>query len=187
LEKEEFDKIVKEVVEFVKDVPDEYRHITYEVLLAHRLRCSILAPSEAEKKKDELPSIPLHVNVKGFMRTHNIPDEVLGRMFLVEGESTAWAFTITTEAKATAQIQVACLTALEHALHSGVFEFSIEGVRQRVRNLNRYDGTNFMTTFRQNSQLFESLDDPEHVELTSEGLAELARVMEEVMPWKKTN
>jgi len=180
LEKEELDKIVKEVIELVKDVPDEYRQTTYKVLLALRLQGSEPASGDIGTKEETSWIASIHVGVKSFLKRNKISEKVLEDMFLPDGESFEPTYLITTTKKARAQIQVACLTALEHALHDGVFEFSIEDVRQRVIDLDRHDSKNFTATFRQYERLFRSLTDAEHVELASEGLAELAKVIEEV-------
>jgi len=179
LEKEEFEKIVKEVIELVKDVPDEYRHLTYQVLLAQRLQGSKPASGETGVKGAMPWTSSVHAEVKAFLKRNDISQEVLENLFLPDGESFVPAYSITTPSSARAQIQIACLASLEHALRDGVFEFSCDDIRRRLTNFGLYDKDHFRAPFKKNRNLFRSFNDLEHIQLTSLGVAELARVIGE--------
>ncbi len=183
MESEEVRKIVKEVVDFVATLPEEYRIKTYEVLLTLRLLGSQPIPtgmSKEEKAAGESWNIIVPMDVKAFLKTHEISEDVLKKLFLANKSEIAGTYKIVTTRKATAQIQIVCLTALEHALRDGVFRFAIEEIRQRVQDLKCYDVTNFNSTFNVHKRLFKSLDDPERVELSPDGMSKLAKVIAEI-------
>lgn len=183
MESEEIRKIVKEILDLVVTLPEEYRISTYEVLLTQRLLGSQAIPtgmSEEEKVAGESWNIIVPIDVKAFLKTHEMSEDVLKNLFLANKSEIARTYEIVTTKKATAQIQIACLTALEHALRDGVFRFSIEEIRQRVEDLKCYDSTNFMSTFKKQKRLFKSLDDPERVELSPDGMSKLAKVITEI-------
>ncbi len=183
MDQEEISKIIKEVLDFVVTLPEEYRISTYEVLLTQRLLGSQAIPagmSEEEKVAEESWNITVPIDVKAFLKTHKISKDVLKKLFLANESGIARIYEIVTTKKATAQIQITCLTALEHALRDGVFRFSIEGIRQRVQDLKCYNSTNFMSTFRNHKRLFKSLDEPERVELSADGKSKLAKIITEI-------
>ena len=178
-EEEKVQEIIKEILGFVETIPEEYRLVTYEVLLKVRL----LGPPGKEGRKGEeepLWDITIHMNVRAFLKANSISEDVLKKLFIANESTIAKIYTIKTTKKAAAQIQIACLTALEHALRDGIFTFGIEEIRQRVKDENCYDGSNFKPTFRGHKNLFKSLDDPTHIELSQEGMTELAKVIGEM-------
>jgi hypothetical protein len=98
---------------------------------------------------------------------------------LVEGTEIQRIYQLSTTKKAVAQMQVTLLTALENALKpGGKFEFSMEVVKTRCKDdYGAYDLANFKANFKKNAKLFKSLDDEEHVELSTDGKAELAEAI----------
>jgi len=79
-------------------------------------------------------------------------------------------------------MQIALLSALENAMlkQGNKFEFSMEAIRQRCKDLAVYDSANFRANFNKNKNLFKSLDDLEHIELSAEGKTELAEAISQV-------
>lgn len=183
MDQEEIKNIIEEILAFVNTLPEEYRTATYEVLLTQRLLGSQAIPagvSEEEKKAEESWNIIIPIQVKAFLKRHELSEDVLKRLFLANESEIARTYEITTTRRATAQVQIACLTALEHALRDGVYWFSVEEIRRRVQDQKCYDKINFSTIFKTNEKLWKSLDDLERVELSSDGLAQLAKIIKEI-------
>lgn len=188
MDDEEISQIIQKTLGLVKDLPDEYRSKTYEILLNALLREHYpqLAEPVVEKRDDAAAvnesefSVP--IDLKAFLVQNNLTEDMLWRLFLIDGDEIRPVYKLKTERKATAVIQVACLLALEEALMGGSFEFSVEDVRSRVQELDLYDATNFLPTFktRRNKSFFGSLEDLEKVPLSPAGKTELADIIEEL-------
>ena len=181
---EELERKIKEFIDVAEKFAEPYRQKIFEVLLADYLR-GTQRPKEIPEKV-ELPTptiVPqkfvLPIGVRAVLQQYNVPEESIQKLFVIEGSEIQPNFKITTTKKSDAQMQVALLTALENALKpGGKFEFSMEVVRQRCRDeYGTYDRTNFKTHFKNNAKLFKSLDDEDHVELSTDGKAELAEAI----------
>jgi hypothetical protein len=98
-------------------------------------------------------------------------------LFLTQGNDVRPTYKIQTTKKAQAQIQIALLSALENALRGSKFDFNIENIRQRCKDLRCYDSANFDSIFKRNIALFKGLQDAEHVELSPDGRSELAEAI----------
>jgi len=173
---------INKIIEFVETLPEKYQEKCFELLL--RVLLSKNIPSLREEQQILAPktSFKLPIEVKAFLRQHDVPEETLGKLLYIEDDEIIPTYMIKTTMKSKAQIQIAFLTALENALKStpSKFEFSIEKVRERCIEHGCYDSPNFKAHFRNNSKLFKSLEDEEHVELSNEGKKELAKTMLEL-------
>ena len=171
---------IDSVIHFVKNLPEEFRIPTYEILLKMLLEktMAITSPSKEEEVK-EILKIP--IDVKAFFEQYDIPESVLDELFLIEGEEIRPIYKLETTKKAEAQIQLALLMALENALKStpSKFQFNIEDVRERCKEMGYYDPANFMRNFKNNAKLFKDLDE-EVVELSPTGKEKLAEVILEI-------
>lgn len=189
MDEDKLSQDIEKALNLVKDLPDEYRLRTYEILLSAFMKdrttkaivvedSRLTSPREASTEDFLVP-----IDVKAFLVQNNLTEDVLWKLFLVEGSEVRPVYKLKTEKKATAVIQVACLLALENALMGKEFEFSIEDVRTHVQNLDLYDSTNFMGVFKKskNKTLFTSLDDEEHVPISPAGKTELADIIEELI------
>jgi len=180
---EELEEPIQDIITLVEKFDEKYRKKCFEILLEFYLRkifqlatAPEVIEKESEAKKEEF-LIP--IDVRAFLQRNNIPQEKLQELFLMQKDEIRPTYKITATKKATAQIQIALLTALENAMHGSgrKFEFSMEPVRERCKNYRVYDKTNFRKHFKNNKRLFKSIDDPEHIELSPEGETELAEVI----------
>jgi hypothetical protein len=170
----------------VNKLDEKYREKCFEILLNLYLRrkfeTPIITPVEKISEKEEKvihEKTPFPIDVRAFLTQNSIPEEIIGKLFLVDKDEIRPIYKITTIKKASAQIQIAFLSALENAIRKqgNKFEFSMENVRELCQSYNVYDTANFKKHFKDNSKLFKSLDNEEHVELSPEGQTELAEVM----------
>jgi hypothetical protein len=182
---EELESKIKEFIELAEKFPEPYRQKIFEILLFNYVR-GTRAPKEVPKKI-EMPVPPtitpqkfvIPIGVRAVLQQYNVPEVTIQKLFLVEGTEIQRIYKLTTAKKAVAQMQVTLLTALENALKPrGKFEFSIEVVKNRCKDdYGAYDLANFKANFKKNAKLFKSLDDEEHVELSTDGKAELAEAI----------
>lgn len=178
------EKPIQEIITLVEKLDERYREKCFEILLSAFLKKELGLPTEREAKigegeeaEEEKEEFIVPIDVRAFLRQQNLPEEKLQQLFLIEKNEVRPAYKITTTKKATAQMQIALLSALENALLGNKFEFSTETIRQRCKDHKVYDSANFKAYFRSNKGYFKSLDDAEHVELSPEGLTELADVI----------
>jgi hypothetical protein len=185
-------KIVDGVIQLTDKLDEKYREKAFEILLKYLLERDgnelvyrAVKPTAELPMQDstgEKPSIVepvLPINVRAFLQQNSIPDETIFKLFLIERGQITEKYKITTTRKSEAQIQVALLTALENAIskQGNRFEFSVETIRTQCQNRGVYDKPNFKAHFKNNSKLFKSLADEEHIELSPEGQTELADVI----------
>lgn len=182
---EELEKPIQDIIRLVEKLDERYREKCFEILLNIYLRKElqvVTKPEIEEELEAEKEEFLIPIDVRAFLQTHSIPEETLQKLFLVDENEVRPIYKITTTKKATAQIQIALLAALENAMRAqgNKFEFSIENVRQRCKDRQVYDKANFKAHFKHNKRCFKSLDDEEHVELSAEGGTELAEVISSV-------
>ncbi len=184
MDKEEILKTIKEIIEIVEQLPEQYRAESFKSLLYGLVVKKAGASTEVAEKVVEVPAsktkFTLSIDVRAFLQQFSVPEEKLQKLFFMEGAAVKPTFSIETTVKAKAQMQVATLSALENALKGGKFEFSMEYVRERCQELQCYDSPNFPTHFKNNSGLFKDFSDKEHVELSPDGKAELAEAILEI-------
>jgi len=173
---------IKEFIEIAEKFSEPYRQKIFEVLLTNHLRSVQPSKEVPEKAEEPLPMTPekfiIPIDVRAVLSQYGVPEDRIQKLFLTAGAEIRPIYTIKTTKKSDAQMQVSLLTALENALKpGGRFEFSIEDVRQRCINQKVYDSGNFAAHFKNNSRLFENLDDKEHVILSPDGKSELAEAI----------
>jgi len=182
----ELEKPIQEIIALTNKIDERYREKCFEILLNFYLKKELQLVTEPEtEEKGEKEAITkkegflIPIDVRAFLQTHSIPEETIKKLFVVDKDEIRPAYKITTIKKAQAQIQIALLVALENAVskQGNKFEFSIENVRQRCQDYKVYDLANFKAYFKNNTNLFKSLTDEEHVELSPEGQTELAETI----------
>lgn len=189
---DELEKPIKDIIALVNKLDERYREKCFEILLDLYLRKKFEVPTASPRKeKETLDKVKeevhkeflLPIDVRAFLTQNSVPEESIGKLFLIDKDEMRPIYKITTTKKATAQIQIALLSALENAIkkQGNKFEFSMENVRSLCQNYNVYDLTNFKTHFKNNAKLFKNLDDEEHIELSPEGQTELAEVITTVV------
>lgn len=184
----ELETPIQEIITLVEKIDEKYREKCFEILLNFYLEEKFPLPtavsveskgvvgSETEPKEFIVP-----IDVKAFFKENNVQEELLKKLFLMQENEIRPIYKITTTKKATAQIQIALLTALQNALgKTGKFAFSEEIVRQRCKDLKAHDPANFAAIWKDSARLFKSLSDPQNVELSADGRTELADVISTV-------
>lgn len=182
---EELEGKIKQFIDVAEKFAEPYRQKIFELLLADYLRSKApeKAPEAAETARPVVVPTPakfvIPIGVRAVLQQYNVPEESIEKLFVIEGNEIQRKFKLTTTKKAVAQMQVALLAALENALKpGGKFEFSIEVVKNRCKDdYGAYDLANFKANFKKNAKLFKSLDDEGHVELSTDGKAELAEAI----------
>jgi hypothetical protein len=183
---EELEKPIQDIISLVEKIDERYREKCFEILLNAYLRTELKLPPKPEigerETEESAEGFMIPIDVRAFLQQYNIPEETLQKLFLMDKNEIRPIYTLTTTRKSAAQMQMALLTALENAIGGPgeKFEFSVEIVRQRCKDRLVYDQPNFKAHFKNNKKLFKSLDEEEHVELSAEGLTELAEVISTV-------
>ncbi|MCW3983800.1 MAG: hypothetical protein NWE96_07370 [Candidatus Bathyarchaeota archaeon] len=179
-EYEKFRKPIEEIINFTNTLDEEYREKCFEILFTRYLsnHHEIESPPAVLENKciPQLREYP--PELKAFIKQHGITEEIINKLFLRESGEIHPIYKITEKKRATAQIQVALLTAFENALvtPNGAFEFSMKNARERCVDYNVYDGNDFIFNFKKCAGLFSNVD-AEVVKLTPIGKDELANLI----------
>jgi hypothetical protein len=190
-------KEIQEIVELVKTMPDSLQVRALEMLMQDLLdrQAGKTANKGGKDKEDDdekdkpdkkplrrestsLDSSTLPMRVKAFMKKHEVTAGQIEKLFHIEGKQYEPIWTVETTKFSKAQIQIALLQSLQHALTSGEFSFDREEVKTECKNKNCYDGTNFKANFTNNQKYFSGLDKEAGViSLTDEGMKALAAIV----------
>ncbi len=173
---------IKNIANLVDKIPETYRVKTFDLLLSKLLE-DITEDSGSGSEKSTNSPIVIPIEVKGLLKKHNITEKALEKIFFIENNQVVPIYELPTDKKATSQIQLALLLALENSLNekSGKLEFSIENVRQGCKDRKCHDSRNFSANFNREKSLFSSLEDPEHVDLSKNGKDELAKTIQDLI------
>lgn len=172
---------VKEAVRLAEIIPEKYREKSFDTLL--KIACSggLGMTKDSMSSGDVINGHKLPISVVAFMGQFNIPQSRINDYFIITGPNEiASIYKIENKAAARSQIQLACMHALEHALHDGSFEFSFEKIKTACRDNGCLDQHNFVANFRNKSNLFKSLDNKESVVLSPAGKEYLADLLDEL-------
>ncbi len=185
-EMDELEKRMVRIAEIASKLPEKFQQRAFEFLLNSLVSQVPKSPLEAQitEKKDAKIVSPkeftMPIDVRAFLQQYSVPEESLLKLFYSHGAEIRGTFKIRTTKKATAQLQISELTALQNALLGGKFEFSYGVVREECKEHKCYDTANFAKTFKNNPGFFKSLSDEEHVELSPDGKAALAETILEL-------
>ena len=177
---------LKEITTLAESVPEAFRLKCFELLLAHALAGD--QPSREKKehpKEGEMKKTPgttnfiLPIDVNAFLNQYSLEDAILQKLFFIEGSEVRPVYTLNIHKKAKAQMSHALLMALENALSTGEFKFTIEALRQRCIDQKCYDKPNFMAVLERNKSLYKSYDPKKDIFLSTDGKGELADVLEQ--------
>jgi hypothetical protein len=177
---EKYRKPIQEIINFTDTIDGEYRIKCFEILLNHYLTGD--APANASlpetPRRDALNIEDMSSETKVFLGQNNITADMINKLFVKEKGEVHPTYKLTETRRAKVQIQTALLTALENALRgpSGVFEFSVNTVRQRCIDIKMYDGRDFYINFMDAAGLFGSLN-YETIKLSATGKTELAAIV----------
>jgi hypothetical protein len=182
---------LREIVELVGSLPDKYREKAFDLLVSHLLadRSRVGSDEKVDDKHEQQPP-PLHrkaeptnggsfvipARVKTLLRRHKIGEEQLRNLVMIEGQDVHFVHEPRDVRIATGQIHWSLLLALKSALLGRDFLVDPEAVRSLCQDKGFYDAKNFAANFRNNSDLFQRLPQPqsEPVRLSTKGEEELA-------------
>lgn len=177
---EKYRKPIQDIINFTDTIDGEYRTKCFEILLNHYLtpEAPTTTGTQEAPRRDALNIEDMSSETKIFLDQNNITAEMINKLFVKEKGEVHGVYKITETKRSKAQIQVALLTALENALRgpSGVFEFSVNTVRQRCIDIKMYDGRDFYINFMDAAGLFGSLN-YETIKLSAIGKSELAAIV----------
>jgi hypothetical protein len=185
----EFEKLrapIQEIIAFTDSLDLKYQEKCFEVLLNFYLHKNIVSASLPAQSPNGARGEPvvgtsnLPLPIQGYLKTNNVPLEVVNQLFLIANGEVVPTYKLKEGRRATAQIQLALLSAFRNALVNAttMFEFSIEDIRALCKEHNVYDGGNFLPNFKNNGSLFKDFPgDEKHVKLTPEGKTELGKVL----------
>ena len=178
---EKYRKPIQDIINFTDTIDGEYREKCFEILLNHYLTPDAPtnnASNTEAPRRDALNLEDMSSETKVFLGQNNITADMINRIFVKEKGEVHPTYKLTETRRAKAQIQIALLTALENALRgpSGIFEFSVNAVRQRCIDIKMYDGRDFYINFMDAAGLFGSLN-YETIKLSATGKTELAAIV----------
>jgi len=182
---EEIKKQLKEILEIVKECPENLQEKCFELLLKPIVESKTITPDSQITEVKSPTNVKqivfiIPIEVKAFLQQYSIPEDKLRKLFLLEGNQATETFSIVTSKRAAGQIQLALLISLKNALEGNKFNFSIEAVKQKCTDFKIYEAANFRKTFKDNKGLFKDLSDDAYIELTPDGKERLAETIFEL-------
>ncbi len=178
---------LKEIVELVNTVPDEYRPKCFELLLNHALSQLPVSTAAPPTTVMHTPaSTPLSkpfilpIDVKAFLTQYGLDESLLWKFFLVEDSEIRPIYQLKAAKKAAAEIQHALMMCLETAISTGQFQVAIESLRTRCQDQKCYDLPNFMKNINYKANLFKAILEDQPLILSPEGKSELAELLEKL-------
>lgn len=199
---------VLEIVEIVKECPENLQALCFELLLRHELEA--LSPTKKQKEstaesgsgtdetpaerikpivedtaksQEDLSETDLHVKVKHFMKKQGVSFEQLNNLYYKEGSAILPLYEdLKTTRMAEAQIRIALLQSLQNAIADGEFQCQVANVRTECNERKCYDGGNFAKNFKNNASLFDGDYDKStaSMKLSEDGKKELAEIIKEL-------
>lgn len=173
------DEQVKEAVRLTKIVPKEHQAKAFEILL--NLTCSpgFSTYNVPESRYEETDNgYDIQGSVRAFMTSFDIQRPTIEKQFIITGpDEIDDNYSIKKKPASTAQIGIACMIALKHALRDGSFEFSFKEVEDACKENDCFNDKTFIRNFKRHSKLFKSLDNKDQVILTSSGKKFLAKLL----------
>lgn len=181
---EKLEEEITKIVSICEKLPENYRMKCFDFLM-NQILISDQPPTEKPPENSNPQTsqkIQIPIDIRAFMSQYSLDENIISKLFLIEAGEIRPIYKIKTTKKSKAQLQIALLTSLENTLKNPnlKFEFSSEDIRKRCNDLQCYDMTNFSSHFKNNKALFKSLDDLEHIQLSSDGKSELADVITEI-------
>lgn len=203
---------VKEFAEIAASVPENLQVTCFELLLRDHLD-SISEKSAQPKKQvalapnsgssadaahndgaqgiekgalaqADVTQADLHVKARKFMEKYSISISEINNLFYKEEEAIQPLYEdLKTTRMSEAQIRIALLQALHHALSEGDFVAQVENIRTECRDRKALDGANFSANFKNNGSLFDFDTygkDTKSLRLSEDGRKELAEVIKEL-------
>jgi len=197
---------VLEIVEIVKECPENLQALCFELLLRHELDSLLPAKKQKEsteggsetdekpterikpiveetaKSQEDLSEVDLHVKVKHFMKKHGVSLEQLNNHYKEDSAILPLYEDLKTTRMAEAQIRISLLQSLQNAIADGEFQCQVANVRTECNERKCYDGGNFAKNFKNNASLFDGDYDKStaSMKLSEDGKKELADIIKEL-------
>lgn len=172
-----------EIVEIADSLPEKYQQAGFALLLSKLIDVTIMSHAPAPLPTDDITKkdFIIPIDARAFLQQYSVPEEKLNKLFLMEKEEVRSIYKLTTTVKREAQIQISLLLALENALKDIGFEFNYEEVRKKCQDFKVLDKANFSSIFKRNADLFENMEEKEHIKLSPDGKSELADFILEML------
>jgi hypothetical protein len=173
------------ILSVVKKVPADLQETAFRLLLQRWLDDLGSAPRPAATPGLTTPPVPpggdFPQGFQAFMRANALTNETVAKVFHPLGPGAQLVISdLPGKGKAGQQINLALLLAVGGALEDGVFNCSLEELRNLCLHYNCYDGSNFAANLRNSKDLFKNFRKGEDLELTGAGLKRAAELVKAV-------
>ncbi|MCA9409165.1 MAG: hypothetical protein H6756_03505 [Candidatus Omnitrophica bacterium] len=196
---------VLEIVEIAKECPDNMQAICFEVLLENMLyggerqkevpNQPVPSPNaeqqetknsveESSETQEDIQAKDLHVKMKKFLEKNGLTLDNINQLYYKQDGNILPLYDDLKSIKTSeSQIRIALLQALQSAITTGEFSFSIEMVRQEAGERKCYDSKNFGTNFTNNATSFDFDKynrEIKEAKLSEQGKKELAGIIKDL-------
>jgi hypothetical protein len=198
-------EIVQEIAKIAVGCPENLQQSCFEILLKHALgmeKPTNLAEKhlrettetkkeqpksiveESAKKQEDLSTGDLHVAVRRFLEKNDLSLDHLNQLFYKEGDQVLPLYDdLKTTRTSESQVRIPLLQGLHNAIRSGMFQTSVDNVRQEATTRKCYDKNNWGNNYTNNAGLFDFdryTRDVKTITLSEQGKKELADVVKEI-------
>jgi len=186
---------IAEIVEIVRTVPENFQSQCFELLFNAAFSEKHPAPAEGGKQQQEIPpkepdngrasDKKLPSNILALMHRHTISKEQISKLFMFEHDPLLPVYKIPAGNIARAQLLKVMMVMLENGLLNNSIAAPFTELRDAVRDDGFFD-KNFGRNMRRNAGFFrgtireDDIDEGGSVELSGEGMEELAKVIKEL-------
>jgi len=196
---------LREIIDIVNACPEPFQEKCFEILMNHLLAekpkkqeqhqaansntqqekseriAEDLVQDKAINNGEEISLLGLHIKVRKVLENGSIDQSKLNDLYYKEEEQILPLYEdLGTNQSSQSQIRISLLSALENAFHNGEFEFNVETVRDRCKDLKCYDNKNFISYFKKSNELFEEgaeFKKNNIVKLSKEGKVRLTEIL----------
>lgn len=185
---------IKEIVEIIRDVPEQFQAMCFEILLKDCIARNakppeaIPAPSEqkardseveratAEEKNQEIKVVDLHVKARRFLERFSVDIKQINNTFYRKDDEFLPLYDDLQSTKmAESQNRLALLLALQVALKTGEFTVNVDELRSGCRDRKVLDQANFASNLKKSSFFTEEYTaQTKTLVLSEDGKKELA-------------
>ena len=114
MELEELEEPIQSIITLVKKIDAQYQEKCFEILLEYYLKNELkLIPKSSEEgtpdqDKPEENEYQIPIDVRAFLSQHQIPEDILGKLFLIQQDAIRPIYTITTTRKLLLRFKLLC-------------------------------------------------------------------------------
>jgi hypothetical protein len=186
---------ISQINAIVETCPDAVKEKCFELLFAHVFGKSFTTPTSSDPpaakpaaEEQHKPAAPqtkkLQPNVLAFLRKHNLTEEELGKLFMLDHDPLLAVYKLPSGKQSQAQLYKVLLILLENGLLNNSLAARYSELRDTVKEDGLLDG-NFNGTLKRNHALFrgaiteDSISVDGTVELSGAGMEKLAEIVKE--------